>query len=161
MGSDAGATYASDRDHVRERLSGRIVESRTRSTVDQSRCGSTWNFDWLFKAQQYGRCEVRVFVHKATVRGISHMCDSFYGSEIDVNGDGDKKKSRAKTDLANIREREGRRQWPRGRTISSTFFPLCLHVSRNECLQPLSGAPPDTDVFSLVNKTYGRFVPPS
>lgn len=53
----------------------------------------------------------------------SHMCDGFYGSEIDVNGDGDKKKSRTKTDRANIREREGRRQWPRG-ILVEFFSPL-------------------------------------
>ncbi|KYN19795.1 hypothetical protein ALC57_07840 [Trachymyrmex cornetzi] len=74
--------------------------------VDQSRNGSTWNFDWLFKAQQYKRCKfVRLFTK--SLCGISHMCDGFYGSEIDVNGNDDKKKSRVKTDPANIREREG------------------------------------------------------
>ena len=74
--------------------------------VDQSRNGSTWNFDWLFKAQQYKRCKfVRLFTK--SLCGISHMCDDFYGSEIDVNGNDDKKKSRIKTDPANIREHEG------------------------------------------------------
>ncbi|KYN39503.1 hypothetical protein ALC56_05996 [Trachymyrmex septentrionalis] len=74
--------------------------------VDQSRNGSTWNFDWLFKAQQYKRCKfVRLFTK--SLCGISHMCDGFYGSEIDVNGNDDKKKSRIKTDPLNIREREG------------------------------------------------------
>lgn len=115
--------YASDRDHVRERLSGRIVASRTRSTVDQSQSGSTWNFDWLFKAQQYGRCESARSSTRPPCAEASHMCDGFYGSEIDVNGDGDKKKSRTKTDCANIREREGRRQWPRG-ILVELFSPL-------------------------------------
>jgi len=101
MGSDA--TYASDRDHVRKHLSGHIVKL---NTLINHRNGSTWNFDWLFKAQQYKRCKfVRLFTK--SLCGISHMCDDFYGSEIDVNGNDDKKKSRIKTDPANIREHEG------------------------------------------------------
>lgn len=124
------ATYTSDRDHVRERLSGRIVDSRTRSAAGHSQSGSTWNFDWLFKAQQYWTTQVHAFVREATVHGISHMCDDgFYGSEIDVNvATAIKRSQRAKTDLANIREHEERRQWPRGRTIGFLFFfsPPCF-----------------------------------
>jgi len=55
-------------------------------------------------------------------RNLAHVRRLLWEREIDVNGDDDKKKSRAKTNLANIREREGRRQWPRGRAISSNFF---------------------------------------
>ncbi|EGI58715.1 hypothetical protein G5I_13179 [Acromyrmex echinatior] len=114
------------------------VTSSNCEHVDQSRNGSTWNFDWLFKAQQYKRCKfVRLFTK--SLCGISHMCDGFYGSEIDVNGNDDKKKSRIKTDPANIREREGVSGRERERSHRD-FFHMPPHFKKQVPSIPYPGS---------------------
>lgn len=84
------------------------------------------------------------------------MCDDIYEGEIDVNGERLKKEeSRTKTVLANIREREERRQWPRERTIlrgdQTLFSPLPYFEEPLTLIQ----ASPDTNVFIFARKMGG------
>lgn len=85
------------------------------------------------------------------------MCDDIYESEIDVNGGLKKREeeSRVKTVLANIRECEERRQWPRERSIlrgDRTLFSSLPHFE-----EPLTliQASPDTNVFIFARKMKG------
>ncbi|TGZ48665.1 hypothetical protein DBV15_04847 [Temnothorax longispinosus] len=132
------ATYASERDHVRERLSGRIVDATVRTI------------------------QVRAFVREATVHGTSHMCDGFYGSEIDVNVATAIKRNRGQKRISQIyqssREGVSGREGERSHRI---FFSSRLHVSRSECRQLLSGVSPDMGVFILARKTNNKSFRPT
>lgn len=79
------ATYASDRDHVRERLSSRIVESRAHvAPLVNREVGQRGILIGSLKRNSTD--DASSFVREAVVhRDLRTCATAFYGSEIDVN----------------------------------------------------------------------------